>query len=133
MLIAGIFPANEGGSTVPHMTTILIAGIFPVEVEAYPETAASFTHILAIFGSFFSLALAAILLSRRFKQDENWRSFHSMALILALTMLATSIWIFLVFFLAFRLGFEILILELLTFTSLLWLFLTAARLRLISG
>jgi hypothetical protein len=38
MLLAGVLPANEPGSTVPHMTTVLVAGIFPVEVQATPET-----------------------------------------------------------------------------------------------
>lgn len=68
ILIAGVFPANEGGSTVPHITTILVAGIFPVEVEAYPETTFSLVfHIMAILGYFFSLTIAAIVLSCRFK------------------------------------------------------------------
>jgi hypothetical protein len=91
MLAAGVFPANEGGSTVPHMTTVLIAGIFPVEVEAYPETTFSFIHILALILSLPILSLGTILLSRRFKQDENWHPIHSMTLILAVVMCIASI------------------------------------------
>jgi uncharacterized protein DUF998 len=89
--LAGIFPANEPGSTVTHMTTVLIAGIFPAEVEAHPETAFSFKHILAILGSFLSLTSATILLSWSFKKDERWRRFYPLSLILALVMLVALI------------------------------------------
>jgi Protein of unknown function (DUF998) len=95
MLLAGIFPANEPGSTVTHMTTVLIAGIFPVEVQATPETLFSWLHIFAILGSLFSLSLAAFLLSRRFKQDDNWQPIQRLAFLLALLMLASSILVFL--------------------------------------
>ncbi len=95
MLLAGIFPANDVGSTVTHMTTVLIAGIFPVEVQATPETLFSWLHIFAILGSLFSLSLAAILLSRRFKQDENWHPIHRLAFLLAVLMLASLILFFL--------------------------------------
>ena len=98
MLLAGIFPANEPGSTVTHMTTVLIAGIFPVEVQATPETLFSWLHIFAILGSLFSLSLAAFLLSRRFKQDDNWQPIHRLAFLLALLILASSILVFLLGF-----------------------------------
>jgi hypothetical protein len=75
IFLAGIFPANDGGSTVPHMTTVLIAGIFPVQVEATPETKYSFLHIFIILGSFFILAIASVLLSWKFKKYVRWRSF----------------------------------------------------------
>ena len=91
MLLAGVFPANEPGGTLPRMTTVLIAGIFPVEVQATPETSFSWLHIFAILGSLFSLSLAAILLSRRFHQDDNWRPVQRPAFLLALLMLASSI------------------------------------------
>ena len=131
ILIAGIFPANEGGSTVPHMTTILIAGIFPVEVEAYPETTFSFIHILAILGAFFSLTIAAILLSWRFKREERWRSTYRFSLPLALVMIAASILVFQAIILGFHTEFHGFSLKLLTFTSLFWLFLIATRLRFV--
>ncbi len=129
MLTAGIFPADDGGSTVRHMTTALIAGIFPVEVEAYPETAFSFIHILTILGSLFSLSLAAILLSWRFKHKEKWRSIHHLSSILAFVMIAASILLFQSMFLSFYREIAGFSLKLLTFSSLLWLFLTATRLR----
>jgi hypothetical protein len=91
MLTAGVFPANEGGSTVPHVTTTLIAGMFPVQVIAVPETTFSFIHILAIIGSLVSLSLAALLLSWRFRQHEKWHPIYKPALILAVVMIAVSI------------------------------------------
>lgn len=91
IFLAGIFPANAGGSTVPHRTTVLIAGIFPVAVEAYPETIFSFIHVLTVLGSFVSLALAAILLPWGFGQEGSWRLFRPAAGILALLMLVAVI------------------------------------------
>lgn len=141
MLLAGIFPANDWGSTVRHMTTVRIAGIFPVEVQATPETPYSFLHIFAILGSFFSLSLAAILLSRRFKLDENWQPIHRLAFLLAVLMLASSILFFLQFFPAlplysrfYELGLnsgDVTILYIGTVIGLLWLFLAAVRLQFI--
>ncbi len=137
MLIAGIFPANEGGGSLPHMTTVLIAGIFPVEVEAYPETTFSFIHILALIGSLFSLSLAAILLSWRLKQDEKWRPFYRLTLILALVMIAASISFCSVLFFPALLGHSGLISPVIFIVigiviGLIWLFLVAARLRVIA-
>lgn len=130
MLIAGIFPANDGGSTVPHITTVLIAGIFPVEVQATPETVFSFLHIIAILGSLFSLSLAAICLSWRLKLDEKWRPIYPLAFILALLMLTASILVDSVLFLpsfSDRIIFTVIGIVI----GLLWLFLVAARLRFI--
>lgn len=91
IFLAGIFPANEGGSTVTHMTTVLIAGIFPVEVEANPDTAFSFMHIFAILGSFLSLTIASILLAWKFNQFEKWRSFRPLSRSLVLLMLVLAV------------------------------------------
>jgi hypothetical protein len=129
ILVAGIFPANEGGSTVPHMTTAFIAGIFPVEVEAYPETTLSFIHTLAILAALVSLSLAAILLSWRFKYEAQWRPIHYFSSILALVLLAASIFIGQSLFLFIHTELVGLSLSLLTYASLLWLALAAARLR----
>ncbi len=142
MLLAGIFPANEPGSTVTHMTTVLIAGIFPVEVQATPETLFSWLHIFAILGSLFSLSLATILLSRRFKQDDNWQPIHRLAFLLALLMLASSILFFLRGFfyvlpLYSRLSDlginfdQVHIIFIGTVIGLLWLFLVVVRLQFI--
>lgn len=136
MLIAGIFPASNAGSTVPHMTTVRIAGIFPVEVEAYPDTRFGWIHLLAMLWSFFSLTLATILLSWRFKQDENWHRFHRLALILALVTLAASLLFFPPFLYPSLLGYTSLRPGIFIVTGLLtgliWLLLTATRLRFVA-
>ena len=123
MLLAGIFPASEPGSTVNHMTTVLLAGIFPVEVLATPETLFSFLYIFAILGSLFSLSLAAILLSQCFKQDENWHPIHRLAFLLAVLMLVSSS--------LFFLRPHVTIIYMGTVVGLLWLLLVAVRLQFI--
>ena len=135
MVIAGIFPANEGGSTVPHMTTVLLAGILPVQVEAYPETKFSFLHLLTILGAFFSLAVASTLLSWEFKPSESSQRFRSVARILALLTLALAV-LFIPLFLypsllsytTFNAGFFVLIGVQI---GIVWLILTAAWLRFV--
>ena len=107
ILIAGIFPANEG------------------------ETTFSFIHILAILGALFSLTLAAIVLSWRFKREERWRSTYRFSLTLALAMIAASILLFQAIFLYFHTEFYGFSLKFLTFSSLFWLFLIATRLRFV--
>ncbi len=91
MLIAGISPANEGGSTVPHMTTVLLAGIIPLYVQAYPETTFSFVHILALIGSLFCLSPAAFLLSGQFRQNKEQGFIYKLGLTLAFSMTAASV------------------------------------------
>jgi hypothetical protein len=135
MLIAGIYPANEAGSTVPHMTTVLIAGIFPVEVEAVPETTVSFIHVFAILVSFLSLTLATILLSWSFRQDERWRRFQPVSVILALMMLAGVMLIPLAWFSSSWLSFIPFNPLFFVYTGvkigILWLLLTTIRLRFV--
>lgn len=105
IFVAGIFPANEGGSTVSHMTTVFMAGLFPVEVEAHPETQYGFIHLFTILGSFFILALASILLSWKLKQYEKWRSFPSISMLLALLMLALAVFFMITLRYPFLLGY----------------------------
>jgi hypothetical protein len=112
------------------MTTVLIAGIFPVDVLGYPDTIFGYIHILTNLWSFFCLTFAAILLSLRFKQDILWLPIHRLALILSLVMLASLLWIFLVIIRVVNTGFET-SMGILVVTSLMWLFLTAARLRFV--
>ena len=135
MLVAGVFPANEAGSTVPHMATVLIAGIFPVEVEAYPETAFSFIHILALIFTLPILSLGTILLSRRFKQDGNWQPVHPMTMILAAVMCIASILSIPTLLFPGLLGFisfdPLVFIMTGLFAGIVWLFLVTARLRLL--
>ena len=91
MFIAGVFPASDGGSTVTHMTTVRLAGMFPVQVEANPDTAFGWIHLLDMLGSFLLLSIAAVRLSWQFKQDENWHPIYRMELILAVVMCVASI------------------------------------------
>ena len=100
-------------------------------MEAYPETTFSFIHILAILGALFSLTLAAIVLSWRFKREERWRSTYRFSLTLALVMIAASILFFQAIFLYFHTEFYGFSLKFLTFSSLFWLFLIATRLRFV--
>jgi hypothetical protein len=136
MLAAGIFPANEAGGTLPQLTTVLIAGIFPVVTEAVPDTIYGYIHIFALVGSLFSLSPAAILLAPRFKQDEEWRPIYRLALILALLMIAASILFITVLFAPDLLGHSgfigpVTFIVIGIVTGQLWLFLVAARLRFI--
>jgi hypothetical protein len=133
MLMAGIFPTSNPGSTVPHMTTVLIAGIFPVETLGTPETAYGFLHIIINFCSFLSLAIAAILLSRSFKGDELQLPIHRPSLILALVMSAAIIWITLLIFYIVPSGNFALIMGILVVSSMMWLFLAAGRLWFVSS
>ena len=106
---------------------ILIAGIFPTALKGAPETTSDNIHALASLVSFLSLIPATILLSRRFKQDEKWRPFHRLALILSLVVLATFIGLFL----TFETEFVGLSQRIFIVTFLIWLLLTAARLRFV--
>jgi hypothetical protein len=128
LIIAGIFPANEGGGTLPHRTTVLIAGIFPVEAQAYPETIYSFIHILALIGSFVSLSLATIFLSWRFKFELGWHSIQRLSSFLALVLMLACLLLCQAMFLSIHTDLVRFSLELLTISSLAWLFLTATRL-----
>jgi len=107
---------------------ILIAGIFPTALKGAPETTSDNIHAFASLVSFLSLIPATILLSRRFKQHEKWRPFHRSALILSLVILGT----FIGFFLTFETEFAGLSQRIFIATFLIWLLLTAARLRFIA-
>jgi len=107
---------------------VLIAGIFPTDLRGAPETISGNIHNLASLLSFLSLIAATILLSRRFKQDERWRPFHRSSLILSLVILATFIGFFLTGGTEF-VGFSQ---RIFIVAFLIWLLLTAARLRLVT-
>jgi len=131
MVMAGVFPANDGGSTVPHMTIVLLAGVFPFEVQATPETVFSFVHIFVILGSLFSLSLAAILLSQHFKHEEKWCSIYRYSLILTLVMIAASILLVLAIILIHTEFWFTFSLTINAFAGLLWLFVIVIRLQFI--
>jgi hypothetical protein len=74
---------------------VLIAMDFPIDLEGTPQTLSGTIHRIDGPLAFLSLTAGVILVSRRFKQDEKWRPFHRLALILALVMLAAFIGMFL--------------------------------------
>jgi len=133
IIIAGIFPAYESGATLPHLATALIAGIFPVEVVASPETNFGFIHILAILAAQLGLTLAALALSWRFKREAGWRSSHRISLTLALVMAAAAILFFPAILFGFHAEFYRPGWNFLTYASLFWLFLIAIRLHRMVG
>jgi hypothetical protein len=109
---------------------VLIAMIFPIDVEGAPQTLSGTIHGINGRLAFLSLTAGAILVSRRFKQDEKWRPFHSTALILSLVMLAAFIATFLN--IATGTGFAGLCQRVFLAAFVTWFFLTATRLRAIA-
>lgn len=77
-----------------------------------------------------SLAIGAILISRRFKQDDNWRSLHTISLTLSLIMLVLFVAVGITT--ARGLEFAGLGQRLFIATALTWLSLTSARIRSIA-
>jgi hypothetical protein len=70
---------------------VLIAMIFPIDPEGAPQTIPGTIHGINGPLAFLSLTAGAILVSRRFKHDEEWRPLHRTTLILSLIMLAVFI------------------------------------------
>lgn len=106
---------------------VLIAMIFPIDLEGAPQTISGTIHQTSGPLTFLSLTAGMFLVSWRFKQDEKWRPFYRTALILSLVMLAAYIGTFLSFItgsgllgLAQRIALA---------TAVTWMILTAARLR----
>lgn len=109
---------------------VLIAMIFPINLDGTPLTTSGMIHRISGPVAFLSLAAGAILVSRRFKQDENWRSLHRSALILSWIMLAAFIMTFLN--IITESGFAGLFQRILLATVVTWFILVAVRLRYIA-
>jgi uncharacterized membrane protein YozB (DUF420 family) len=109
---------------------VLIAMLFPIDPEGAPQTISGTIHGINGPLAFLSLTAGAILVSRRFKQDEKWRPFHSTALILSLVMLAAFIATFVN--IATDSGFAGLCQRIFLAAFATWFFLTAMRLRSIA-
>jgi hypothetical protein len=107
---------------------ILIAGIFPADLQGAPVTTVGSIHQTASALAFLSVILATILISWRFKQDKKWSSFRRSALILSLVILVT----FIGFSLSVNTEFGGLSQRIFIASILLWLLLTAARLRYVA-
>ncbi len=108
----------------------LIAMLFPIDLEGSPQTVAGTIHRINGPLIFLCVTVGTILLSRRFKQDENWRLIYRPALLLSLVMLAAFILTFLSF--AAQLGFTGLMQRIHLAALVTWMLLTAARLRSIA-
>jgi hypothetical protein len=106
---------------------VLIALIFPIDPEGAPQTISGTIHGINGPLAFLSLTAGAILVSRRFRQDEKWRPFHRAALILSLVMLAVFIATFVN--IATESGFAGLCQRIFLAAFVTWFFLTAVRLR----
>ena len=104
---------------------IFIAAIFPVGDRIVLGTPSGYIHYRASVMSFFSLVFAALLLSWHFKQDERWSSFHRPAVILSVLILLALIG----FFLSANRAYSGFSQRILISMFLIWLLLTAARLR----
>jgi bacteriorhodopsin len=110
---------------------VLIAMIFPIDLEGAPQTISGTIHGINGPLAFLSLTAGAILVSRRFEQDEKWRPFHRTALTLSLIMLAAFIATFLN--IVTESGFAGLCQRMFLAAFVTWFFLTATRLRSIAA
>lgn len=111
---------------------VLIAMSFPIDPEGAPQTLSGTIHRINGPLAFLSLTVGTILVSRRFKQDEQWRPLYRTALVLSLVMLTAYIATFVSIVTAA--GFVGLCQRILLVAFVSWFFLTAVRLRsMVSG
>ena len=66
---------------------LLVAAIFPIDLDGAPQTLAGTIHSISGPLTFLSLIVGTNLVSRRFKQDPRWRPIHRFASVLALIMI----------------------------------------------
>jgi bacteriorhodopsin len=109
---------------------VLIAMSFPIDPEGAPQTISGTIHRINGPLAFLSLTAGTILVSRRFKQEEQWRPLHRTALILSLVMVAVFIATFVN--IATGAGFAGMCQRIFLAAFATWFFLTAARLRSIA-
>lgn len=112
---------------------LVLSGIFPTDItpDNSPSTAVGVIHILSGVVAFLCLIVAALLWSRRFRQDNRWKSFESTSWGFAIAGLVA----FIVFFsiIAAQLSIGGLGERILIPLMLLWMLLTAIRLRSIAS
>ena len=106
---------------------VLVAMSFPIDPEGAPQTVSGTIHQINGPLAFLSLTAGTILVSRRFKQAQQWRPLHRTALILSLVMLTVFIATFLN--IATASGFAGLCQRIFLAVFATWFVLTAARLR----
>jgi hypothetical protein len=66
---------------------LLIAAIFPIDLEGAPKTLAGTIHSINGPLTFLSLVVGVNLVSRGFREHENWRPIYRYASVLALLMI----------------------------------------------
>lgn len=110
---------------------VLIAMLFPMDPDGAPATLAGTIHNVSGPLAFLSVTAGTIMLTQRFKQEENWRPIYRAALFLSLIMLAA----FLLTFFSFvtQAGFTGLTQRIFLAALVTWVLLTAARLRSIAS
>ena len=68
-------------------TGLLVAAVFPTDLEGAPQTLAGTVHTINGALTFLSAVTGANLVSRRLKHDEKWQPTHRLASVLALIMI----------------------------------------------
>jgi hypothetical protein len=66
---------------------LLVAAIFPIDLDGAPPTLAGTIHAINGPLTFLSLIVGTNLVSRGFKRDVRWRPIHRFASVLALIMI----------------------------------------------
>jgi hypothetical protein len=109
---------------------VLIAMLFPIDLDGAPQTLAGTIHAISGPLTFLSLTVGVLLVSRRFKHDEAWRPFYRSALLLSLLMLVEFVGVPLA--MATGSGLAGLAQRIFLVTFVTWFGLTAGRLRAIT-
>jgi hypothetical protein len=108
---------------------VLIAMSFPINSEEAKPTLANIIHRINGPVIFLSLTIATILISRSFRQDENWRPIYRPAFTLSLAMVV--LFIVTGVNVATKSGFEGLCQRVFLILFISWFIMTTLRLRLV--
>lgn len=71
-----------------------LSALFPVDPDGAPDTITGSVHQIAGLGTFVSLVIAALLLSRGFGQNARWRPFQRTSIVMTVLMLCGFIFVF---------------------------------------
>jgi hypothetical protein len=76
---------------------VLLAMIFPMDIEGAPKTLAGVIHDTVSPLAFLAVVTGAALISWRFRYDEKWQSLHQPAVLLSFFLAAGFVATFLSF------------------------------------
>jgi hypothetical protein len=109
---------------------VSLAMLFPMDPDGAPATLGGTIHNVTGPLAFLSVTAGTLILSQRFKKDENWRPIYRAALVLSIILLPA----FLLTFLSFvtQAGFTGLAQRIFLAALVAWMALTAAHLRSIA-